>query len=930
MGLNMKLHHMLVRGSRLLFVLACLMGLAFASAAQTNNATVTGVVTDQTGATVPGAKVTATNTQTGIQKSGTSDDSGRYTVLDLTPGTYDIQVAQPGFATMVRRAQELLVGTTVSLDFSLQVSAVGQQVEVTTSEAALMQTTQSTVARILETNELDNLPVLNRQFSQLAILTPGVISSGSSYGGTGSLTTATVSIGNAPLYETGYVVDGISNEAGNQGYIFTSMAQDWIQEFSVLALQFPAEYASAAGGVVNVSTRSGTNNFHGRVYMLYQNDVFNANPDFYTGTTKAPFSSERGGVMVGGPIKKDKLFFFAGYERFHNVQTNSISSQLTGNAAFVAKDQPIGTPKASLVPWLPYGPLTPTAVINDNDLAMLKFDYTPNATNSFIMRLNLEYEYGHNGGFGGATSYGNATTQFIPSYAVNLGWTRTISSNTINELRFGYYAKRSGQSCSNFGAAVLPYTGGVTNPYNYFNTSAFGGLTESGNPAGLQAVVTYVGFNTGSACGGPLNAETLGLITDSLTHTVGKHDIKIGGMVKRLTLWSNNGNFGYPNGTYTFAAGASPFNPATPIPQASPVPVPADFTAALKVAPNNDFVDYGLRSYNFPSKAFGLFAQDTWKVNSNLTFNIGVRYDFNDTNSALHKDSFPALQAVRPGSQGFVQPGWNFVNNDPLVISPRIGFAWTPFHDNKRTLLRGGTSIFYDQNDTALQAVYIETNPEGLFDYALTANAPTLNPYCTGNATCANGVPVVDEIAVVDVLAAALSNYTLPQFPISTSPCAATNSCTVTVGGHAYTIPALPLPYNPQGGQVNIPTNYKNPGTFQATGGIQRQQSDSLNFAVDFVYHYGFNQIAAWNPNLSLTGQGATSTYTVINPAYSLLREEGPAAFYKNYQLDAQVHYRDHRGDSLQVAYQLGWAWDDAYNAGQQDQRTRCGRHKPV
>jgi hypothetical protein len=271
-------------------------------------------VTDQSGAIIAGATITAVSTQTGLPKTGESDTDGRYTILNLAPGVYDVRAEAKGFATVIQRNSEFLVGTTITLDFQMQVSSVMQSVEVTAATPEI-QLTQSVVSRILESKELDDLPVLNRSFANLAILTPGVAAAGQSYGGN-SAASAAISIGNAPTYETGYVVDGVTSETGNQGGQYVQLAQDWVQEFSVLNLLFPAEYGSAAGGVINTVLRSGGNKIHGRAYAFYQNAALNADPRFYTGTSKAPFVSDRIGGMVGGPIKKDKLFYFGGFERF--------------------------------------------------------------------------------------------------------------------------------------------------------------------------------------------------------------------------------------------------------------------------------------------------------------------------------------------------------------------------------------------------------------------------------------------------------------------------------------------------------------------------------------------------------------------------------------------------------------------------------------
>jgi hypothetical protein len=899
-------------GLRVVSILLWILTIGSALAAQTNTATVTGAVTDSSGAAIPGVTVTATNTATGIQKNDTSDATGHFTILALIPGFYDIQASQQGFATVMRRHQELLVGTTVTMDFSLSVSSVNQTVDVT-SDTPLLEPTQTTVQRILQTKELDSLPVLNRQFAQLAVLAPGVQSSGSSYGGTGSLTSSAISIGNSPTYQTGYIVDGLSNEATNQGFIYTSMAQDWIQEFSVISLQFPAEFGLAAGGVINTTTRSGSNAIHGRAYIFYQNAALNSNPEFFKGKNKAPFNSERPGGMVGGPIKKDKLFYFVGYEGYHNVVTNTLGSSVQNAAggAFSATAQPVGTPPASLVPWLLYGPTTSAQVTTESDLAMLRLDYTPNSANSFMLRGNLEFEYATNNGFGGVTTFGQSTKNFTPSYALNLGWTRTISSQTVNEMRLGLF-KKAGDVNTNYENGAGPYAGGVTNPYSYIDTeTVFGGPTNLGNPTGNLASVSYAGgaISAGGSLAiiGVEDAEDSILFTDTLTHTKGNHEIKIGGSLKRLWVYSNEGHNTFTDGRYAFASAAGPFDPDVPIPQTS------GLNAALAVAPLSDAVNYGQLSYTFPSWAFGLFAQDSWRIRPNLTLNIGIRYDFNNTNSALSSDSFPALDSTVPGSHGFIQPGWHPINNDPFNIAPRIGFAWTPF-ENTRTVIRGGLGLFYDQNDTASQAVYIIDNSETKFAYNLSANVPTLNPYCNGNTTCSTGIPVADQIAVVDVLAAALANRTLPQFPTSTSPCAP-SSCTVSVGGNTYSVPALTTPFNPQGGEVDIAQNYKTPGTLQATIGAQHQLSNSFNFSGDFVYRRGFNGIATVNPNVALVGPGDTNDFIIVNPAYTSLKTLTSGTYLKAYQLDFQAHYRDKRNDTIAVAYQLGWSWDNNFTA---------------
>ena len=907
-------------GVKVLIVCCFLAAMGTAANAQ-NNATVTGTVMDQSGAAIPDAMVTALSTQTGLQKSAVSDADGRYTILSLTPGTYDVKSEAKGFATLVQKNSEFLVGTTVTVDFKMQVSAVEQSVEVTASTPEI-ESTQNTVSRILESKELDDLPVINRSFANLAILTPGVQASGQSFGGN-SAASAAISIGNAPTYQTGYVVDGVTSETGNQGGQYVQLAQDWVQEFSVLNALYPTEYGSSAGGVINTVLRSGGNQFHGRAYAFYQNAALNADPRFFTGTSKAPFVSDRIGGMVGGPIKKDKLFFFGGFERFLSNSGSPIAVTST-SGAFATSAQPVGTAKNLLVPWLVLGTQTNNGVPDTSnsrattELGLIKIDYTPSSKDSFSIRGESEYDVtytGTNGGAGSIPVRGLAGPAWSPFWGGIVSWTRTISAETINQLSFAAYNHGTHASPGNWCVAKGPYTGvpdpgQILQPYNYADTTKLGGPaggpTPFGNPTGIDASVTYTGGpTTGSQCQGILNGDKTGILNDAFTHTQGSHEVKFGGYLRKYYTFSDDAH-NSTDGVYTFAAKSGPFNPNTLI-------NPAGTYAADSLLAPSQYVEQfpnppSLTSFDFHNYAFGMFVQDSWRATQNLTLNVGLRYDFSNIYSDLSKEPWPALQAAIPGSFGYTEPAFHKINNDGGQVAPRIGLAWTPRH-NQNTLVRGGFGLFYDQVDTASAAVYLSGNSWAPTGYSLAANVASRNPYCIGNSTCATTIPVVDELAVLDVLASALENYTLPAFPTSTSTC---NPCTVQVGPNTYTIPKLTVPTTPQGNLLDIDPNYKNPGTLQGTIGIQHQFSDRLVVSADYVYHYGFHEIISVNNNLALVGTGSSAVASVINPNYTTGYQLQSGAFLKAKDLQLKAHYRDHRGDSLQIAYQFGYSNDDS------------------
>ena len=291
-------------------VLSC-MFCTSAVGAQTNTVTLAGVVTDDTGGALPGATVTASNVATGLVRTATTDRAGRYTVLGLPPGPYDVRAELQAFVTVVQRAQQFQVGQAVALDFKLKIGAVSETVEVT-AESPVVQTDSNALTRVVRTEEVDRLPSLTRDFTQLATLSPGVTVSANN-----------VTIGNGPTNGTGFQVDGTSMQAPTLGGAAIPLVQDWVQEFSVLSSQFPAEFGAAQNGVINAVTRSGTNRTEGRVFGYFQDDALNT--QLWNATTKAPFGQQRTGVQVGGPLVKDRLLYFAGYEFNHSLTNVPVS-----------------------------------------------------------------------------------------------------------------------------------------------------------------------------------------------------------------------------------------------------------------------------------------------------------------------------------------------------------------------------------------------------------------------------------------------------------------------------------------------------------------------------------------------------------------------------------------------------------------------------
>jgi hypothetical protein len=888
---------------------------------QTANATVTGAVKDQAGQPIPGVQVTAVSAQTGERRVMVTDVAGRYTITDLVPGFYDLQAAKESFATTVIRRMELLVNAAVTQNFALQPPTAGQTtIELQAAGSAEVETTRASVQTVMVTREVDSLPNLDRSASSLSFNAPGTVVSGS--GGT-----ATIQVGNGASYQTGFILDGLPNQTGNQGNQYFLSSQDWVQEFAVLALQFPAEFGNASGGVINTVTRSGGNKVHGRLSGFYRNQGLNSNPSYYTAPTKAPFISSRIGGMVGGAIKKNKLFYFAGFENLHQYTVGVLNATALAGA-FGATAQPVGTPASQIVPWLVYGNSLTEPTKTDTHLAMFKLDYRPTPKNHFTLRGNLEFDdltntnYVAQGAFGGTQTYGNSASVFRDPYGVMFAWARALSPTSLNDVRAGYFQNgRAGAVYDNYCnvAPVYPNSAPLQEPYNFVTTESLGGVTQWGNPTGYYAEVKYNpvvagGDLVGLMCGGVQNMDGNVSVQDTVTLIRGAHNLKFGGSVRHEDLWSrsaeNNGA-----GTYVMAGAAGPFDPTVAIPQNFTA---AGFTAAQKLAPLSYTVIYNppsLTSFHRRFSSAAGFIHDTWKVNGSFTISMGLRYDISNNNSTMATQSWPALAAAVPGSTGFIQPGFHKVNNDPLEIAPRVGLAWTPFRDKLHTVIRGGFGLFYSANDGASVGIYTTGNAWATYDYQFSANTATTNPYCINNPGCVGKViPPQYELAVMEVLGAALTNYTLPQFPVSTSPCAATNSCTVTYGGHTYNIPALSIPYTPQGARVDLAPNYNVPSAAQTTIGIEHQFNNGLTLSADYVNHYGFHGLVVVNNNIALTGPGASQSYTFVNPAYTAGYLESSIATLEANDIQVKASWHDHRNDRFAVAYQYGKSDDNSYS----------------
>ena len=283
--------------------------------AQQETATVIGTVRDSQQAALPGATVTVKNVDTGFTRTGMSDDQGRYRIAAIPPGAYELSAELAGFATALRKGVTLTLGAEAVLNFELSVASVTEQVSVT-ADTPVIETTTAAVQGTMRREQIDLLPVIARDYTNVIRLMPGAAANNSTYGFAGSR-------GRSNTWN----VDGVDNSDEISGYAHQSPALDSIQEIQVLANGFKAEYGQASGGVVNVITRSGTNQVRGSGFALFQDESLRArSPYANRSQPEDPFQRIQYGATIGGPIQRDKMHFFGTYER-EDRDTTSISTR---------------------------------------------------------------------------------------------------------------------------------------------------------------------------------------------------------------------------------------------------------------------------------------------------------------------------------------------------------------------------------------------------------------------------------------------------------------------------------------------------------------------------------------------------------------------------------------------------------------------------
>jgi hypothetical protein len=804
-------------------VILCLFGAAAVWASITGS--ISGIVTDPSGSVVPNATVTATNGDTGVRSTIKTDGQGFYNFPDLPVGNYDVEIERPGFKTFRKTAIHIDANSAVRVDVKLEVGEIAEKVTVR-SDVVQVETQSTQMGEVISTDKILATPLNGRDFTNLLSLQPGVVPfayanalndpnlSDRTVGGSTTLNAGTQAINGQRETSNGFMVNGANVQEGKNNGTAVIPNLDSIEEFRIITNNFDAEYGNYSGGQVNVVTKSGTNSYHGSLFEFLRNTDLDAR-NYFTGPIGKLIQNQFGGT-VGGPIKKDKLFFFLDYQGtrqiFGPTQTAEVPDgtlDANGNydlsmaqqmvlataaetAANPANMTSVGTVQGDLLAarlnttvGTPYftGPtmddmsrpvctmasqcVFPNGVIPKADFSpaaagLLPFIPSPNVLNnsSFNYSTSAFDRRLRDDKLGGRLDYNTASYGTISAYwhgddstvndpfptagasvaspnigpfnalsrtraqVIVLSDTKSFGSTAVNEFRFSY----------------------LRNAAHLF--TPVGGLSENGTPVTLASL----GFTAPAGSGptfnggigpivpqfegvpaidftGTLNLTNIGVPPDSpnqfnntfqwqdnFSKIIGRHSLKFGGQfhydqINYRNLFGENGNFIF-SGSETGG----------------------DFADFLIGAPST-FIQATRQLLDSRTKYAGLYAQDSWRVTPNLTFNYGLRWEmiqpWYDTQGKI-ETLVPGLQSVLfPGAPtGWVLPG------DPGIpptlaptqynnFAPRLGLAYSPSWDSGflskltggpgKTSIRAGYGIFYTSVEDLTQFQEVGDVPYGLF-----------------------------------------------------------------------------------------------------------------------------------------------------------------------------------------------------------------------
>ena len=789
-----------------------------------STATLKGTVTDPQNAVITGATVTATNTATGVAKKTTSAPDGTYRIPALPPGNYDIVVEAQGFTKTLSKGVELTVGQTLLFDAHMKIGTYNETVEVGADSLPLIQVEQTQQANTINLRQVEDLPNINRSFTEDVFTVPGVAHSDTvraqNPGFTGYLTTG-FSIGGSNGRNNLSMIDGGENEYGTGQYRVTNLPVDSIQEYQINRNGYAAEFGFTDGSAINIVTKSGGNKWHGDMFGHFRDNSTEA-VNFINTVSGFPEAFSQNvylGGTLGGPLVKDKLFTFTSYEyqridtpNFGNagvlsaptvlgISNPALGQNCPAQFASLAPDQLcyINALKSSGNPFLigfangiapglsPLNdPFLKTILTRDSGVfnnpdrlhnVITRFDYTANSRDSFSMRIG----YAHNNFTSPADGITNGTPDsyglFVRDFSILTTWTRTISADMVNQVLVQVVPRNRSNA--------LPFHNNGVN----FSLGDLGAPGPGGTSAfGAPALVPYKAH------------QQRYQFEDNISWTKGKHNFKVGVSYRPANytvendLWFNP-EFDFKDGLLPLISLAPPcttppncvqfqlagFNLANGFPVTGPastnLTAPQSFAFGIPV---DEVAGFNNPTWHGWGHYFGSYLQDSWKMSPRFTVNAGVRLDFDGEPSPL---------------------GGSF------YASPRLGFSWDPFGDHK-TVIRAGTGIFVAPVDVLI---------------------PSYGSLLDGSGRYINEVLTVlsaTDPRVAQLWGLGVATGQLPFGQLTPADYAAV--------GINITTPGASVGYS-------VDPNYRNPYSIQASFSIDRELAKDLSLEVGYNMYHGLH-----------------------------------------------------------------------------------------
>jgi hypothetical protein len=793
----------------LLIAVLCTIVLIHNCAAQNPNATVTGLITDPTGNAMPGATVLLIDVNTNVATTAKTNGDGLYRITGLVPSVYRAEISKEGFKRVIKDEIVLHVQDEVSLNFSLEVGSVTESITVEAGEP-LLQTQTSSLSEAIEGRTVQDTPLNGRNVLNLVALVPGVVAQGSASGnpiGNQSGSTnpngwGNYQIGGGMSNQSATFIDGAPINTSYVNSVALVPSQDSIQEFRVETNNVTPEYGRFAGGVINLSTKSGTNSFHGTAYEYIRNKVLNAN-NFFNNSAGLPtpaFTQNQYGAALGGPIKKGKIFFFGNWEGFSlrtatpqvlTVPTDAerggdfsaagvnIYDPYTGSTANPIRSQFAGC-NGNQPNVICSNRIDPTSAVLQ---ALFPEPNLPGVTNNFAVspsiggnsnqynvrgdwafsekqRIFTRYTYWKgdqlsSSPFGNST--GNPPSDFSSHSAV-VGDTYTLNSTTVMDYRLSYLR---------FVYDTIPLSNGVD--LSTFG-SAYGNLSTQflshQNP--LPDILNVSSFQYENQDLTIFNTNDNFTLSANVTKTIGRHSITFGGEARKIEWFYAQNNYG--GGLFNFDGNFTSQNGANPAGGGYPL---ASF---LLGTPSSGYVDNVLRTSALQWYG-GVYVNDSFRATSRLTLNLGLRWEQpgsfyerdNRLNVLLPDATDPLSTATGLDLKGQVAlvdtplyPGrteqtlrWHF-------FSPRVGFS---FQVLPSTVIRGGYGISLLPNDVGFAGGTYNspvntavTNMTTSLDGGITPYSTMSNPYPSGLTQ-----PIGNDVSRLGELEGGSPGATLPN-----------------------------------------------------------------------------------------------------------------------------------------------------------------------